>query len=220
MNTSPAQVPHDEQQPRRRWRAAMKDLARVAVAALVGGAVAATVVRPALDRLVTQTEIATAAAAQALEEARAWQKSELEALHDITVAPTNDKLFAILSQGVGVAEDVVRTTTVGTTPAAAFATDLTAGQQTNATTQEIVIQNTDAHSPAQNLCVSPIAWSVAGATCTLKCAGSTLTCSAAATDGWLLPAGSQREFRFDGTSCVCVEGSAASTAYQSERVIR
>src|SRR3972149_7531310 len=40
---------------------------------------------------------------------------------DISVPPTNDKLFTILSKGVGVTEDSVRTTTVGVVPSAAFA---------------------------------------------------------------------------------------------------
>ena len=142
---------------------------------------------------------------------------------DAMTPPTNDKLFTILSKGFGVSEVARRTTSVGTTPDAAFATDLTTAQQSDAFTQEFLVQNTDTHTPAQNLCVGSIAWSSGGgATCALKCAAAvaTLTCSGAATDGWQLVPGQAREFREDGTNCVCVVGSAAGTTYQDERAIR
>ncbi len=142
---------------------------------------------------------------------------------DAMVPPDNDKLFSILSMGIGVSEPVVRTTSIGTTPGAAFATDLTTtpyNQRTDAFTQEITIRNLDANTPAQNLCFAPIPWSSAGSTCQLKCAAVTITCTKATTDGiWVAP-GQTYQRRYDGTSCICVVGSAATTFYQSERVVR
>lgn len=136
--------------------------------------------------------------------------------HEIMVPPTNDKLFTILSKGLGITEWILRTTTVGVTPNAAFAVDLTATQQTDSFTQEILIQDTHA---TQNLCVKPIAWSGV-TTCNALCIASGYTCSVASTDGWRLTAGQAMEFRFDGTNCVCVVGSGAGTNYQSVRAIR
>jgi len=114
----------------------------------------------------------------------------------------------------------VRTSNVGTTPASAFAADLVTtplNQQTDAFTQEITIRNTHA---SQSLCYGLLSWATAGATCTLKCAASALTCSGAGTDGLLLTSGQTVQRRYDGTSCICLVGSAAATTYQTERVIR
>lgn len=151
-------------------------------------------------------------------------RKQLAALENIaTPPPTNDKLFQILSQGVGVTEDVIKHDVVGTTPTAAFATDLTSTQQTAAYTQEIVIMNTEQMtSGTKNLCFKAIAWSVAGGTCALKCAGQTITCtgSGTSTDGIPLLPGQSASRRYDGTSCICVVGSAASTDFFSERVLR
>ncbi len=139
----------------------------------------------------------------------------------VMTPPTNDKLFTILSKGIGVTESILRTNTVGSTPDAAFATDLTAGQQSDAFTQEILIMNRDTHTPAQNLCVASIAWSSpGGGTCALKCAAATITCSGAATDGFPIGAGTVFPRQLDGTNCVCLVASAASTLYTDERVVR
>lgn len=137
--------------------------------------------------------------------------------------PSNDKLFNILSKGLGVSENVVATSEVGVVPTAAFATDLTTAQQTDAFTQEIIIQNRDG---TDVLCFKPIPWASAGANCAAKCAAFAITCPAAggagttATDGTVTPPGAAWPRRYDGTSCMCIVGSAANTAYQTERVIR
>lgn len=144
----------------------------------------------------------------------------LERLIDISTPPTNDKLFTILSKGVGITEDEYRTDATGAAPEAAFTTDLTTAQQTDAFTQEALISNIDTNTPAQIVCVKPIAWSSPGASCTLKCAASTVTCSGAATDGLHLSPGQMISRRWDGTNCVCVMGSVNPTAYQTERVVR
>ena len=140
---------------------------------------------------------------------------------DAMMPPTNDKLFSILAQGIGVGEDVVRTTTAtNVAPSAAFATDLTTtpfDQRTDAFTQEIVIRNLHA---TQNLCFGSVPWTAVGATCTLKCAGSGMTCSGAGTDGIFTGPGQVWQRRYDGTNCICVVASAAATNYQSERVLR
>lgn len=137
--------------------------------------------------------------------------------------PDNNKLFTVVTKGLGVSENVVATSQVGTTPTAAFATDLTTAQQTDAYTQEIIIANRD---DTDVLCFKPIAWASAGANCAAKCAAQTITCPAVsgagttATDGTVTPPGIAWPRRYDGTSCICIVGSAADTAYQTERVIR
>lgn len=136
---------------------------------------------------------------------------------EVAAPPTSDKMYTILTQAVGVAEFVLRTDSVDTTPEAAFATDLTTAQQSNAYVQQFTVLNTHA---TQNICVKPIAWTEAGASCTAKCAAQTITCSGAATDGKRVGAGSEWPASFDGTSCVCVVGSAAGTTYQTTRVLR
>jgi len=140
---------------------------------------------------------------------------------DAMMPPTNDKLFSILAQGIGVGEDVVRTTTAtNVAPSAAFVTDLTTtplNQRTDAFTQEIVIRNLHA---TQSLCFGSVPWTAVGATCTLKCAGSGMTCSGAGTDGIFTGPGQVWQRRYDGTNCICVVASAAATSYQSERVLR
>lgn len=137
---------------------------------------------------------------------------------DPMVPPTNDKLFTVLAKGLGVTEAQPRTTTVGTTPDAAFATDLTSAQKSDAYTQEILIQNIEASS-GNTLCVGYVAW-VNGQTCATTCAAASLTCSGAATDGVHIAPQVALPARRDGTNCVCVVGSAASTDYQSMRSIR
>jgi hypothetical protein len=142
------------------------------------------------------------------------------ALAEIQVPPNNDKLFTILSKGVGVVETEVRTDTATTTEEAAFTTDLGATLRTDAVTQEVFIQNIGVGT--QGLCYADIAWTVAGADCVTKCStGSIITCSGAATDGIRLAAGQSVARRYDGTVCLCVVGSAVGgVAYQTERVVR
>lgn len=196
----------------------------VAVVMAVAGIVATLVANERAEKISAQIEkVAFDLHAQHMQTMRSLDVvSETVEDIEISVPPNNDKLFTILSKGVGVTEYELRVDDVGTTPEAAFATDLTTtpyNQQTDAYTQEFTILNTHA---TQNLCWKPIAWSTAGATCTLKCAGvvATLTCSAATTDGARLTPGQAVTRRLDGTSCVCVVGSAAGTNYQTERVVR
>jgi uncharacterized protein (UPF0333 family) len=161
-----------------------------------------------------------------IEQLKENNQKQIDTIKDIGIKtpPTNDQLFTIMSKGLGVSENVIATSEVGVTPAAAFATDLTSSQQTNATTQEVIFQNRD---DTTNLCFKPISWSAGGgATCALKCAAATITCPAAngagttASDGTVTPPGGAWPRRYDGTSCLCIVGSAANTAYQTERVIR
>lgn len=135
----------------------------------------------------------------------------------VRVPPTADKTYTILTRAVGVTEYAINTSSVGTTPTAAFATDLSTTQQTDAFVQQFTVFNTHA---SQSLCVKPIAWASAGANCAAKCAAQTITCSGAATDGKAISAGAEWPGNFDGTACVCVVGSGASTTFQSTRVVR
>lgn len=194
------------------------------VFACVAVVISGLAIKDATENMRKAVEAATARAVSDSVAVQAAAADMRSAARDIwtMVPPDNDKLFTILSKGVGVTEPVVRTTNVGTTPASAFTTDLVTtplNQQTDAFTQEITIRNTHA---TQNLCYRPIAWATAGLTCTLKCAGivATLTCTGASTDGILLTPGQLVQRRYDGTSCICLVGSAATTTYQTERVLR
>lgn len=217
---SPAAIP---------WGAITKrlpfEVARIALTMVIAAAVAVGVlfagVRPQLEALRQERRDAAElerqlAHAQFEEELQ----TQMKVLREITTAPTNEKLFAINTQGIGVTEwEFKGTDSVGTTPEAAFATDLTTAQQSNAYNQQSTFHNTDG---TDNLCVKPIAWaSAGGATCQLKCAAATITCSnSVSTDGVFLQPGQTIARTWDGTSCLCVVGSAAGVTYQTERLLR
>lgn len=151
------------------------------------------------------------------------QLDELRTLNEIMVPPSNDKMFAVLAQGQGITEQEITNGTAGTTPTAAFGTDLTTtpyNQRTDAYTQEMTVRNLHATNA---LCYYGISWSAGGgSTCALKCAASANTCTAGggAANGVYLPAGSKETHRYNGTNCVCVVASAASTNFQTERLLR
>ncbi len=207
----------------------LRFVAQVTGLLCVCGALMVFVVAPQLqhweDARTAQVEaeqISRALAEHRTEELLQRQLDELTILHQIAVPPNNDKLFTILSKGVGVTEWQFRPASVGTTPQSAFVTDLTStpvNQQTDAFTQEFTITNLDG---TDSLCWKPLAWASAGATCTAKCAAvvATFTCTGAATDGFKLAPGASISRRFDGTSCMCVTGSAAGVIHQTERIIR
>ena len=142
----------------------------------------------------------------------------LEQIADfIMTPPTNDKLFTILSKGLGISEDIIRTMTVTTTPMAAFATDLTVSQQSDAFTQEALIFNIDG---TNDLCVKPLAW-VTSQTCQVTCAAATITCSGASTDGVHIGPHGALPRRWDGTVCACVVSNVGGGIVgQSERAVR
>lgn len=217
MNTTPAPAlaTPDAAPPREGTRlTAITALISVLVFVAVSCAIAAITIKAAAVTFGAELH----AVRVELAESKAIAEEQLVAIQtiDILTPPTNDKLFTILAKGIGHAEDKVRTDTVSTTPKAAFATDLTTAQRTDAYTQEIVIQNIDVTTPADNLCIGEVAWSGV-TTCTALCAASGLTCSAASTDGVHTTAWQRR---YDGTTCLCVVGSAAVVNYQSERVLR
>lgn len=135
----------------------------------------------------------------------------------VAVPPTQSKMYDILTRGL-TGDPERKTTVVGTTPDDLLDTDLTSSpnQRTDAFTQLLVVSNRDS---VKNICVGGVAWSGV-TTCAALCAASALTCSGAATDGSLVPPGSQRPFRYDGQSCMCVVGSAAGSPFQGERVLR
>ncbi len=198
----------------------VRDAAKMALALLIVGTLAFILIEPKIEayelKRLHDEQVAFEMARDGIRRID-HMSEDLDAMRDgIMVPPTNDKMFGVLSQGLGVTEDIYKTDDVGTTPEAAFATDLTTNQQSSAYTQECLIQNTHG---SQNLCVKPIAWSGV-TTCTALCAASGYTCSAAATDGWRLVAGQAMEFRWDGTVCACVVGSGATTNYQTRRAVR
>jgi hypothetical protein len=207
----PTQPAADGRRPLR--QSIVIDLLRLAAVVAVAACLFAFWVQPQIEQLQVDRQV------QAMSFAKIADLLQTVDRHiEIRTPPNNDKMFQILSRGVTTGEDVIRTDTVSTTPEAAFATDLTTVQQTDAWTQEIVIQNTDTTTPADKLCFGMLPWATAGATCQLKCAASAFTCSGAATDGVNVSSTWQR--RYDGTSCICVVGSAATVNYQTERVLR
>lgn len=171
-----------------------------------------------IDRMIEREHTRALAANEAVLRAitEGVSKGVADAATNVMSPPSNDKLFTILSKGLGVTDaSGLRTTSVGAvTPLAMFATDLTTAQQTDAYTQLILVQNTHA---TQNICIKPFAWTD---TCANVCAASGLTCSGAATDGWRLSPGQVWSIRWDGTNCGCIIGSGAGTSYQDLRVVR
>jgi hypothetical protein len=112
----------------------------------------------------------------------------------------------------------VVTSTWGTTPAAIFAVDVTAG--TNRTSPRFVqnIRITNRHA-SQTLCVFDLAWHASN-NCTTQCAAAVRTCSGASTDGAPIAAGASYAESWTGDACLCAVGSAASTTATAERVMR
>ena len=110
------------------------------------------------------------------------------------------------------------TATVGTTPVELTTTDATAAQS-----GKVMIYTVSNYHASQYLCVDEMDFSDQGSTdCNTDCAGGGFTCDGTiATDGKhrVMPS-SQRSLSFAGDRCVCVVGSAASTSFSAERVIR
>jgi hypothetical protein len=139
----------------------------------------------------------------------------------LATPPVNDKLFNLIFRGIGQTETSPETDSVGTTPEAAFDTDLIAAQRNDSYTQEVLIRNSssDFGGTARVECVGDVAWSGVSS-CQTLCAASTLTCSGASTDGKIVPAATELNRTYDGTNCICIVASGASGGYQAERVIR
>ena len=217
MNETPTAVPTER--PRTNYAAAQRELARIFVTIVVAAFVSITCVQNHLREVETKADRAVALARDDARYLNMLDK-RVDALEvEVATPPTNDKLYTVTTKGVGQTEWEHNPNQVGTTPEAAFSTDLTTTEQTNAFTQMFVISNQDS---TDNLCWKPIAWATAGATCTAKCAGATITCTGGgtSTDGSPLQPGQAVSRVLDGTSCVCVVGSAAGVDYDTERVVR
>lgn len=139
--------------------------------------------------------------------------------------PSSERLSLVL--GLGLSGDPVRknSTSLGTTITDAIDTDIT--NKTSALTQMFVVTNLDS---VDNVCVGSIAFD-ASSSCETLCgtAGSwtgqgyaaTMNCTSGdASQGSVITAGNSRSFRYDGTRCVCMVASAASTVVQAERYTR
>jgi hypothetical protein len=140
----------------------------------------------------------------------------------------SSRLDAVLNQGL--TSDPVRrnSTALSTTPIEAVATDLTGVcptdltqctlQKTLSSTQIIVVTNLDT---ANRVCVGSTDWNAADDDCDTLCGSSGINCTAGdSAMGSVIPPGQSRDFRYAGTKCVCVVGSAASTDVQVERIVR
>jgi hypothetical protein len=138
--------------------------------------------------------------------------------------PIGERLAAVLDAPL-TAEPLRKNASFGTTLVAAIATENS--KKTDATTQLFVVTNTHA---SQRLCFGTV--SAVGATCNDTLCDTTaswtatgyaakMNCTDAdASQGSIVPAGTSRAFRYDGTRCACVVASGASTTGQIERVVR
>ena len=138
--------------------------------------------------------------------------------------PIGEKLDAIWRQPLD-GEPVRKSLSLGTTVVAAV--DTVASRRTKETSLMITVTNTHA---SQNVCVG--SFPTAALTCNDTECGTAanwtgngyaaiLNCTAAsASQGSLVLPASQRTFAYDGTRCVCIVASGATTAMQVERVER
>lgn len=139
--------------------------------------------------------------------------------------PVGERLDQALESPLHSEPTRLNSSALGTTIQAAIATDITG--KTDDRTQLFVVTNL---STSNNVCFGTVAFSGATA-CSSLCttAGSwtgqgfaaTMNCTSGdASMGSVITAGGSRQFRYDGTRCACVVGSAASSVIQVERVVR
>jgi len=144
----------------------------------------------------------------------------------VAAPPGQARLDLVL--GLGLDGDPVRknSTALGTTIDDAINTDIT--PESNALTQLFVVTNLDA---TNNICIGSVDNSASASDCETLCgtAGSwtdqgyaaTMNCTAGnASMGSVVPPGNSRQFRYDGTRCVCMVASGANTDVQVERFAR
>jgi hypothetical protein len=111
----------------------------------------------------------------------------------------------------------VVTSTASTTPKALFSTDVGSTLKVSTVyTQNIRVANRHA---SQTACIFDLAWAGVS-TCQTLCAAASGTCSGASTDGAPIPAGGSYTESWDGTACLCIVASGASTTFTAERVMR
>jgi len=99
---------------------------------------------------------------------------------------------------------------LSTTPLEALDSDPATSLRTINIQQNIVIHNLDG---TNHICLGLTTWADA-------CGAGDMTCmSGAATDGWLIKAGTSRSIRIDGSVRPCIQGTAAVSSYQVERSV-
>jgi hypothetical protein len=140
-------------------------------------------------------------------------------------APIGERLQAAIDGPLS-ADPVRKNVSLGTTVVAAIATEN--AKKTSNDMQILVASNTHA---SHNVCVGSIAvtsgetcddtlcateakWTAAGLAATMNCTAND------ASSGSLVLPGTQRQFRYDGTRCVCIVASGAGTGTQVERIVR
>lgn len=145
-----------------------------------------------------------------------------------TALPPDTNRLDYIINGAWNSEPVRKqSTALTTTPIAAVDTDVPAAARVDGKVQLFSVFNPSA---TNRVCVGSVAWSGAS-TCATLCNtaaswtgqgfAATMNCTAGDVSmGSLVAPGKDRSFRYDGTRCVCVVGSAAATEFQVERVLR
>lgn len=139
--------------------------------------------------------------------------------------PVGDRLVGVIEAALSGDPIKKSGTGLGTTIDDAIDTDLNPNQQNDSVSQLFVVTNLDT---ANYVCIGSVAWTVSGTGCLDKLdtnanwdTGSVMTCTlGSAHIGSLVPPGQSRSFRYDGTRCVGIVASAASTDYVVERYVR
>jgi hypothetical protein len=145
----------------------------------------------------------------------------------VALPPSGERLDQLLRVGL-VRDPVKKSANITTSPVAAIDTDITS--KVDSVQQLLVVTNL---ASSGNVCVGTVAWSGADS-CATRCAAATawsdqtdpdytatMNCTlGSANIGSLVPHGQSRQFRYDGTRCVCMIASTSNTDVIVERVVR
>jgi hypothetical protein len=145
----------------------------------------------------------------------------------IALPPSGERLDQLLRVGL-VRDPVKKSANITTTVVSAIDTDITT--KVDSAQQLLVVTNL---ASSANVCVGSVAWSGADS-CATRCGTATawsdqtdpdytssMNCTlGSANIGSLVPHGQSRQFRYDGTRCVCMVASTSNTDVLVERVVR
>ncbi len=145
----------------------------------------------------------------------------------IALPPSGERLDQLLRVGL-VRDPVKKSANIGTALVDAIDTDLTS--KVDSTQQLLVVTNL---ASSGLVCVGTVAWSGSDSCetrCTTAAAWSdqtdpdytaSMNCTlGSANIGSVIPHGQSRQFRYDGTRCVCMVASTSNIDVLVERVVR
>ena len=145
----------------------------------------------------------------------------------VALPPSGERLDQLLRVGL-VRDPVKKSANIATTPVAAIDTDITS--RVDSVQQLLIVTNL---ASSANVCVGTVAWSGADS-CATRCDTAAawsdqtdpdytaaMNCTlGSANIGSIVPHGQSRQFRYDGTRCVCMIASTSNTDVIVERVVR